>query len=79
MARGCVTVASRGEGFDGLIDDGENGFLAEPESVDAAVAVLERVHALTAEQRRAMIQKGYDLARSMTEDQTAQKFLDDNT
>lgn len=79
MARGCVTVASRGEGFDGLIDDGENGFLAEPESVEAAVAVLERVHALTAEQRRAMIQRGYDLARSMTEDQTAQKFLDDNT
>ena len=27
MARGCITIASRGEGFDGIIKDGINGFL----------------------------------------------------
>ena len=26
MARGCITIASRDEGFDGVIKDGINGF-----------------------------------------------------
>ena len=29
MARGCITVASRDEGFDGIIQDGVNGFLCK--------------------------------------------------
>ena len=27
MARGCITIASRNEGFDGVIEHGVNGFL----------------------------------------------------
>ena len=27
MARGCIVVASRGEGMTGIIEDGVNGFL----------------------------------------------------
>ena len=78
MAQGCLTAASRGEGFDGLIVDGENGFLAEPGSVEAAVRVLERIHALSAEDRRAVLRKSAALARTMTEDQTAEGFLSAN-
>lgn len=78
MAQGCLTVASKGEGFDGLIVDGQNGFLAQPFSVEEAVAVLERIDKLNPEQRRDIAQRGYSFARSMTEDQTAQKLLEQN-
>ncbi len=78
MAQGCITVASRGEGFDGLIVDQENGFLEEPGSVEAAVRVLERIHRLDPETYRSIVEKGYAMAASMTEDQTARRMLEIN-
>lgn len=78
MANGCVTVASRGEGFDGIIESGKNGFLENPASVEDAARVLTAVHGLSDEGRREVILNGYRLAASMTEDQTARRFLDDN-
>ena len=78
MANGCVTVASRGEGFDGIIESGKNGFLENPASVEDAARVLTAVHDLSDEQRREVILNGYRLAASMTEEQTARRFLEDN-
>lgn len=79
MANGCITVASRGEGFDGIIENGKNGFLEMPESVESAARILTFIHDMDEEQRRGVITEGYLLACSMTEDQTAQRFLDANT
>ena len=79
MANGCITVASRGEGFDGIIESGKNGFLETPESVEDAARILTAIHDMEEGRRRDMIMNGYLLARSMTEDQTAQRFLDANT
>lgn len=31
MASGCITIGTKGEGIDGIIQDGENGFLCEPD------------------------------------------------
>lgn len=78
MARGCLTIASRGEGFDGIIRDGENGFLEEPGSVEAAVRCLTRAHALPETERRRLVEAGYALACSMTEEQTARRLLEAN-
>lgn len=79
MANGCVTIASRGEGFDGIIESGKNGFLETPESVEDAARILTAIHDMDEEQRRRITLNGYRLACSMTEDQTAQRFLDANT
>lgn len=32
MGAGCITIGTKGEGIDGVIIDGENGFLVEPKS-----------------------------------------------
>lgn len=42
MASGCVTIGTRGEGIDGFIRDGENGFLVPPDDVDAIVQTIDR-------------------------------------
>lgn len=78
MARGCLTIASRGEGFDGIIRDGENGFLEEPGSVEAAVRCLTRAWALPGAERKRLVEAGYALACSMTEEQTARRLLQAN-
>ncbi len=78
LASGCITAASRGEGFDGIIRDGENGFLEEAGSTEAAVRVLTRISRMGEEAREKMIRQGYALACSMTEDQTTRHFLENN-
>lgn len=35
MSQGCICIGTRGEGIDGIIVDGENGFLVEPRNVVA--------------------------------------------
>lgn len=76
MAQGCIPVASRGEGFDGLIVDGVNGFLAAPGDAAETADALARIHALSDAARAEMIERGYALACSMTEDRTAEGFLE---
>ncbi|MBP3454270.1 MAG: glycosyltransferase family 4 protein [Clostridia bacterium] len=79
MAQGCIPIASRGEGFDGLIRDGENGFLLPPGDADALVALLSRMEAMPQEERCRLIDNAYALACAMTEDQTTEGFLQANS
>lgn len=78
MARGCINIASRGEGFDGIINDGENGFLLEPGNAEAVTELLERIAAMPDAERNRLIDAGYATALAMTEDQTTRMFLDAN-
>ena len=75
MAQGCLAVASQGEGFDGLIRDGENGFLCAPGDEDELLLTLERIAQLSSEERSRLIDAAYALAISMTEDKTTEGFL----
>lgn len=42
MASGCVSIGTKGEGIDGFIRDGKNGFLVPPDDVDAIVQTIDR-------------------------------------
>lgn len=75
MAQGCLTIASRGEGFDGLIRDGENGFLCPPGDDEALLGALNRAASLSDEEKDRMLDAAYALAVSMTEDRTTDGFL----
>lgn len=47
MASGCLTVCTKDDGIDGIIIDGENGFLCEP-TVEGIKEVLLKIKALDA-------------------------------
>jgi len=79
MAQGCIAVASRGEGFDGLIRDRENGFLCAPGDDSALLDTLEHIAQLPPQERVRLIGASYALASSMTEDQTTEGFLRANS
>ena len=61
MATGCITVAARGEGFDGIIEDGVNGFLCEAGNV----AELTEI-----------IRKAIETAIELTEEKAAKRDLE---
>lgn len=75
MAQGCITVGSKNEGIDGVIKDGINGFLVEPQSVDALVERLGQIAGMKSERRRSIGLAAYSTAVNMTDHKMADKYL----
>lgn len=66
MAMGCLTIGTKGEGIDGILTDGVNGFLTEP-TVQALTETLERIFALSQDERSACAQGALETARAHEE------------
>lgn len=77
MARGCITIASRYEGFDGIIVDGENGFLCKAGDADELASLFRRISAMTKEEKLAVSQKAIETAQSLTDHKAAKRYIED--
>lgn len=76
MAKGCITIATRGQGIDGIIVDGENGFLCEAENPKAIVEILKRIGKMTQEELQAMSLKAQETASQMTNENVAKMYIE---
>lgn len=74
MARGCIVVGARGEGIDGVIKDGENGFLCSAGDLDELRAVIRKVASLQAREREAISEAARSTARRMTDSSVAADY-----
>ncbi len=77
MARGCITIASRNEGFDGVIKDGENGFLCEAGNYKELAQIIERINALSSEERMTISENAIKTAKWLTDYNAAKMYIDD--
>lgn len=77
MLQGCLTIASKGEGFDGIIRDGENGFICEPGRQEELEKVYKRIASLTVDERNKIGQAAIDLAIHFSEHEVAERYLND--
>lgn len=77
MARGCITIASKREGFDGVIIDGENGFLCEAGNAEELASVFKRINCLTSKERQAVSERAIQTARRLTDEKAAKLYIDD--
>ncbi len=75
MARGCITVASRDEGFDGIITDGENGFLCRAGDTDELAGIIRRIRNMTPEELSRISRNARRTAAGMTERLAAGHYL----
>lgn len=75
MARGCITIASRNEGIDGVIKDNVNGYLVEAGNIDEISDVLKRICSFTSNERKAIALAGYETASNMTDKNMALDYL----
>lgn len=64
MSRGCITIAARNEGMEGIIEDGKNGFLCEAGNAEELANIVSRINGLTAAEK----QQISDNARKTSED-----------
>lgn len=77
MLQGCLTIASKGGGFDGLIQDGVNGFICEPGNQKMLESVYKRIAMLSTEERNKIGQAAIDTAIHYSEKEVADRYLQD--
>ena len=77
MLQGCLTIASKGEGFDGIIQDGVNGFICEPGDQKALENVYKRIASMTTEERNKIGQAAIDTAIHYSGREVGERYLDD--
>lgn len=69
MALGCITIAGRGEGVDGIIEDGVNGFLCEAGNAEELSLIIKRIRTMTTKELEGI---------SKCAKKTAQRYSDVN-
>lgn len=76
MANGCIVVASKDEGMDGIIIDGVNGFLCAAGNNVELSAIICRIMNLTIEEKIHMSQNAIQTASEYTDSTQALNYLD---
>jgi len=77
MAAGAVTVAAVGRGVDGLVTDGENGFLVSPDEPEALRQLLENLAAMDAEAAARLRESAWRTVAPMEEQAMSRRYLDE--
>ena len=77
MAAGCITIASRGEGFDGIIKDGENGFLCGAGNVEELISIINKIHKMDKAELSRISENAIKTAQQMTDSSVAASYIHD--
>ena len=77
MLQGCLTIASKGGGFDGIIQDGLNGFICEPGDQGSLENVYKRIMGMSKEERNKVGKAAIDTAIHYSEREVAERYLND--
>lgn len=77
MAHGCLTIASRNEGFDGIIKDGINGFLCNAGDCMELSNLLHKIISMPNSKKEKIRMNAISTAKKMTERKMAEKYLSD--
>ncbi len=76
MARGCIVVASKNEGMDGIIKDGENGFLCEAGCTKELTEIISKIRRLSNEELNALSVRAIATAKAFSDSIVAKSYID---
>lgn len=79
MAASCITIGSRGEGIDGILCDGDNGFLCEPGDVSALKAKFINMMQMNKQEIKQLAKNGYLTANEYSDSNVARNYLQEIT
>lgn len=75
MAKGCITIGTRGQGIDGVIVSGKNGFLCEARDVSGLRDILRDITEMSVDRRLAMAMAARETAALMSDAKIARAYL----
>lgn len=76
MSVGTIPIASRGEGFDGILIDGYNGFLCEPGNSDELATIIKKIRNMNRSELQTISDNAKNTARTMTDEATAKEYIE---
>lgn len=76
MSHGCITIASKKEGFDGIIKDGYNGFLCEAGNSDELASIIRKIREMSIKERHRISENAIETAKSLTDKKAAKYYLE---
>lgn len=79
MLQGCIVVASRESGADGIIVDGFNGFLCEAGNSNELAKIIRNVSEMTIEKRARISYNAQETARKFSDSKVAELYLNNIT
>lgn len=75
MARGCIVIGTKGEGIDGVIVHGENGFLCDPDS-NALRDLLLIIFRMSPEELQTISASAVQTSKEYTYEKLSANYLD---
>lgn len=75
LAKGCIVIAGRGEGMEGIIIDGYNGYLCKPGDTAELISIINKINELSRIEKEAISRKAIETAKNLTEFKVAETYL----
>ncbi|MEO5990246.1 MAG: glycosyltransferase family 4 protein [Ferruginibacter sp.] len=79
MSKGCITIGTEGQGIDGVIIHGVNGFLCESGNPSKLGELLMHIKSLPAEELAIISQNAIDTTINMTDRKVAEMYFNNIT
>lgn len=77
MALGLIPIGSRNEGIDGIIVDGENGFLCEAGNVEELASIITKLKKMPKDDLRKISIAARKTALDFSDSRVAEKYIDE--
>ena len=75
MLQGCIVIASKFGGVDGIIRDGKNGFLCEEGNEQELIEIFNRIKGLSKGEKQKLSQNAVTTAKHFSEYDVAKRYL----
>ena len=75
MSMGCITIASRNEGMEGIIEDGVNGFLCKAGDENELAAIIDKINRMSTETLNIISSNAKKTALKLTDTNAAEYYL----
>jgi glycosyltransferase involved in cell wall biosynthesis len=77
MALGCITIASRHEGIDGIIENGVNGYLCEAGNAEELSSIISTIRKMSPEELKSMSEKAKATAKAYSDVNVAKNYINE--
>lgn len=75
MAKGCIIIGTKGQGIDGIVKHGENGFLCKARDVDELATVISNIVNLSQTELKRISTTAVSTAASLTDKKVAERYI----
>lgn len=76
MSLGCITIASKREGIDGIIKDGYNGFLCEAGNTEELADIIHRINKMSNAEKLVISINAKNTARQFSDKNVAKVYIE---